>query len=170
MGYVNNKVMSIKNQLVLNPQTQRAVKIGSRTWMNLVKQGIIENDYKDENELSKYSEDDSPEEVEQRIKKINKRLPPYKQAVRGRGKYKNKLVTRNKRLAPTDVSRYTAKMATRVVRENIDELSHCDDIESVLEQLIHSEMVNENRTTKKRPQYQVQEPDEYDDDSSDSSY
>ncbi len=84
---------------VLNPRTKRKVKVGGRVWLNLVKQGIFSPEFRDDKELHdvESGKDLRKEvEVEMKIKELNETLPPNQQAVRGRGRFKGKLVTRNK--------------------------------------------------------------------------
>lgn len=168
-----------KGDIIINPNTQRPVKVGSRTWLNLVKQGVVEGRYTDPKELGQLPEkyeEIPPEEVEEKIEQVNKTLPRHQQAVRGRGKYKGKIVSRNKRLAPEEVSRYTARVATRAVANNINTLAEYedDDIEGMLEKMILAEMMGGNskpqakpkgRTKKEQPQQEAYEevaPEEYD--------
>ena len=166
-----------KGDIIINPNTQRPVKVGSRTWLNLVKKGIVEGRYTDPKEIGELPEqyeEIPPEEVEEKIEKVNKTLPRGQQAVRGRGRYKGKIVSRNKRLAPEEVSRYTAQVATRAVANNINTLADCedDDIEGILEKMILEEMMGNNtqakpkRTKQKAPPqkeaYEEVAPEEYD--------
>ena len=178
-----------KGDIIINPRTQRPVKVGSRTWLNLVKQGIVEGRYTDPNELGnlpeKY-EELPPEEIEQKIEEVNRTLPRGQQAVRGRGRYKGKIVSRNKRLAPEEVSKYTTQVATRAVRNNIEAIADYDeddDIEGMLEKMILAEMMGNNtqpramapvergrgrpkrteqKTEQKKEKYETVAPDEYD--------
>ena len=140
----------VKGQIMINPNTSRPIRVGSRTWLNLVKKGVVEGRYTDPKELKalpeKY-EELPPEEIEEEIKRVNFHLPRHQQAVRGRGKYKGKIVSRNKRLAPEEVSKYTAQVATRAVANNIETLAEYedDDIEGMLEKMILEEMMNGSR-------------------------
>ena len=69
------------SQHIINPKTQRPVKIGSRTWRKLVSDGIIENQKIDEPcELYELSGEDN---IDQKINELNKSLPITEQAVRG---------------------------------------------------------------------------------------
>ena len=164
-----------KGDIIINPNTQRPVKVGSRTWLNLVKQGVVEGRYTDPKELGQLPEkyeEIPPEEIEEKIEQVNKTLPRHQQAVRGRGKYKGKIVSRNKRLAPEEVSRYTAQVATRAVANNINTLAEYedDDIEGMLEKLILAEMMGGNSKPRAKPKkvqpqqeaYEEVEPEEYD--------
>ena len=177
---LQNQSIPKKGDIIINPNTQRPIKVGSRTWLGLVKKGIISGHYRDPRELEVLPEEDDNEQVEQRIQTINKTLPRGKQAVRGRGKYKGKIVSRNRRADPADVSRYTAQIASRAVSNNIDALVESDDIEGMLEQMILQEMMatrpasappvvskKVGRPKKKQAEeeqrYELQEPDEYDD-------
>jgi len=132
-----------KGDIIINPNTQRPVKVGSRTWLNLVKQGLVSGHYTDPRQLEEvpeqYREDNKY--VEQKIETINKTLPRGKQAVRGRGKYKNKIVSRNTQPSSEEISRYTAQIASRAVNNNIDALVDSDDLEGMLEKMIMEEMM-----------------------------
>ena len=117
--------------------------MGSRTWLNLVKQGLVSGHYTDPRQLEEvpeqYHEDNKY--VEQKIETINKTLPRGKQAVRGRGKYKNKIVSRNTQPTSEEISRYTAQIASRAVNNNIDALVESDDLKGMLEKMIMEEMM-----------------------------
>lgn len=166
-----------KGDIIINPSTQRPVKVGSRTWLNLVKKGLVEGRYSDPKELDelpdKY-EELPPQEVDEQIKNVNKTLPRGQQAVRGRGRYKGKIVARNKKLETEEVSRYTAQAATRAVANNIDALAGCDgdDIETMLQKMILEEMVGTKASAprgrpKQREQYEEQLPEQYDEEEDD---
>ena len=138
-----------KGDYIVNPNTQRVCKVGSRTWLGLVKQGLVSGHYRDPRELDTIPEthDDDTNDykynnsVEQKIETINKTLPRGKQAVRGRGKYKGKIVSRNTQPSSEEISRYTAQIASRAVNNNIDELVESDDLEGMLEKMILEEMM-----------------------------
>ena len=134
----------------INPKTGRLVKMGSRTWINLIKKGLISVDDieipKDENIIEEF-EEIPEEELEQKIKKINEELPIGTQAVRGRGKYANKIVKRSKTPSIQEITKNTVKKATKAVLNNIDELteeiySDYDDMSERLEKMIMEEMMN----------------------------
>jgi len=172
-----------KGDIIINPSTQRPVKVGSRTWLNLVKKGLVEGRYSDPKEIGQLPdqyEEIPPQQVDQQIQQVNQTLPRGQQAVRGRGRYKGKIVTRNKRLAPEDVSKYTAQVATRAVANNIEALAGCEDgndIENMLQQMILEEMVGSKKASapRGRPKQQQQEqyveeyPDQYDEEEDDEN-
>lgn len=168
-----------KGDIIINPKTSRPVKVGSRTWLNLVKEGLVDGHYKDSKQLGVIDEKYTTEEVEEKIREVNKRLPPNRQAVRGRGKYKGKLVSRKKQLNTVDTAKAVARSASRAVNNNLDELIESgDDFQNALEQLILQEMMNDNSVVNKRSKpinipnkenyYEVKEDNEneyeYDDD------
>jgi hypothetical protein len=164
---MNNQNIPKKGDIIINPNTQRPVRVGGRTWLGLVKKGLVEGRYTDPKELKQNYD----ENVDEDIKRINETLPRGQQAVRGRGKYKNKIVSRNVKPPIEDVSRYTAQMASRVVNENIESLADCDDMEAELERLIMQEMTMQKPKQSKprgRPtkvqtqQYELKEPEQYD--------
>tara|TARA_R110001599_G_scaffold73668_1_gene203650 strand:+ start:6333 stop:6938 length:606 start_codon:yes stop_codon:yes gene_type:complete len=182
---MSNQSIPNKGDIIINPNTQRPVRVGGRTWLGLVKKGLIEGRYTDPKELSRIPE--HPQEIEQEIQRVNQTLPRGQQAVRGRGKYKGKIVSRNIRPPTEEVSRYTAQMASRVVNENIEdlaELADSDDLEAELERLILQEMAGNKPTYYQQPtepkvgksrgrprkqvqqveQFELQEPDMFDKD------
>jgi hypothetical protein len=133
-----------KGDIIINPNTQRPVKVGSRTWLKMVKDGLIEGRYSDPNELYTIDEKQDEDEVESKIKELNKTLPYDQHSVRGRGKYKDKLVKRNKQPNPQELTQHTAKTASRIVSQNMETLSGLDnhyDIEKELERMILEEMM-----------------------------
>ena len=168
---MSNSTVPKKGDIIINPNTQRPIQVGGRSWLKLVKEGVVSGHYTDPKKLAPIG--DNPEE---QIEEFNKSLPRGKQAVRGRGKYKGQITTRNKNPDTEDVSRYTAQMASRIVNDNIESLADCDDIEAELEKLILAEMAGgrPKKTSKKkvgRPRktsttteekYVLQEPSQYD--------
>jgi hypothetical protein len=145
--------MTKKGQIIINPKTSRPVKVGSRTWLKLVKEGILEGVYDDPNELYSYAPDNL-ENLEEKRTELDKTLPKGKQAVKGRGKYKNKLVVRNKRLNAQDVADYTRKNTIKVVADcfatnDLNDLTD-EEIREKLEKLVMREMLKEQPAVRRR--------------------
>lgn len=169
-----------KGDFIVNPSTSRPIRVGSRTWLELVKKGLVSGHYSDPRELAVIEDG---EDVEQKINEINKTLPRNTQGVRGRGKYKGKIVSRNTQPSSEEISRYAAQIAARTVNNNIDELAEADDLEDMLEKMIMREMLTVpvmrrslNKRTVGRPaktqeyddnKYQVEDVPEYEDDDDD---
>lgn len=171
-----------KGDIIISPLTSRPIRVGGRIWLGLVKKGLVEGRYTDPKELSQSYTDET---IGEDIERINKTLPRGQQSVRGRGKYKGKIVSRNVKPNTEEVSRYTAQMASRIINENIDHLAEFDDMEAELERLILEEMaggmgkkkvVNKpvgrgrGRPPKQQPveqQFMLEEPQEYDDEEHD---
>ena len=93
--------MRKSGDLVINPRTKRPIKVGGRTWLKLVREGVFEAEYQDENEICDIENSDDLS-IEQRKINADKNLAADKHAVRGRGRHKNKLVIRNKRKQDID--------------------------------------------------------------------
>ena len=156
-----------KGDIVINPSTQRPVKVGSRTWLALVKKGVFEGKYSDPKELYSIEDDTN---IEEKIEEINKQLPINEQSVRGRGKYANKIIKRNKTPSVKDTIHHTVKVASQTVAENYEELQEAEDFEAMLENMIMSEMMGRPKTKPKpikdkpvlEKRYYCQEPEEYD--------
>ena len=145
-----------KNDFVINPQTKRPVKVGTQTWTKLVKQGILDGNYADDNILDECKEDCSQDEIDEQIQEINSHLPAGLTAARGRGKYANKIVKRHKQLNIQEITKKTSKLASKIV--NRDE----DIDEDELEQMIFNELMigkpkKLKQTQKKSANYQTKE-------------
>jgi hypothetical protein len=101
-----------KGDIIINPKTSRPVRVGSKVWLKLVREGLVDGHY---------SNDDLPPIDERPVLKRQSRVV--------------------KRQEPkTDMKRYTAQTASRVVNKNIEHLIGCDDLELELERLIMEEM------------------------------
>lgn len=172
-----------KTQFVINPNTSRPVKIGSKTWTKLVKDGLITGtnalDTIAEDHIVGEIDDELEDEVQEKITDLNKEMPVDQQVVKGRGKYKNKLVKRKKaQVNIKEISEQVATAASVAISNNIDELADVepDDIEGLLKSLIMEELVTpasspvrNTRTRNSRGKYRLQSESESDsDDESDS--
>ena len=147
-----------KNDIIISPTTSRPIKVGGRSWLKLVKEGLVSGHYIDPKKLGKIS--DNPDE---QIEEINKTLPRGKQAVRGRGRYKGQITTRNKTPDIQDVSRHTAKMAGKIVNDNIENFAELegDDIETEIERLILQELaIAKGPQTKKKTRNKIKAEEE----------
>lgn len=164
--------MSSSNNLVVNPQTGRPVKVGSRTWIKLVNDGLIESDYNDPNELYEIQDVDEKDDINKMKRELNEGLGPSSQAVLGRGKYKNKLVKRTKTPSKKETINFTAKVATKRMKEiPQDQDLDDDEIADILSKMIAEEMMISHTRTKpkaipKRPAtpipYEEEETEEED--------
>jgi len=165
-----------KGDVIINPLTQRPVKVGSRTWLKLVREGLVEGKYSDPKEIYTVQEGDDEQEL---INQFNETLPPNVQAVRGRGKYANKIVKRHRQPSTETTSRYTVKTTARKIknRDVYEDLQGGGNFEEDLEALIMSELTNINNSELEReyddddslisiPEQYVYEDDEDDGDSS----
>ena len=128
-----------KGDIIINPKTQRPVRVGSRTWLKLVKEGLIQGHYSDPNEIYDVKDGDNEEEL---IQQFNETLPPTQQAVRGRGRYANKIVKRNKQPSTRQITQHTARTTARKLKdpEVYERLQEADDFEAELENLIMTEL------------------------------
>ena len=128
-----------KGEYIINPETRRPVKVGSRVWHKLVSKGLIAGKYLDSVELHTLRVGD---DVKTLIKKFNKELPIGYQAVRGRGKYANMIVKMRKQPSTYETTKYTIrKMAKKLKdKELYDDLQDRGNFEDDLEQLIMSEL------------------------------
>ena len=134
-----------KNDYMINPLTKRNIRVGSRIWINLVKDGVIQGQYSDDNILAETEElsnlDDDT--ITDKINELNESLPIGVRAVKGRGRYENKIVKRHSQITHQDMAKSTAKKTSKILSKNLEELSDLsqEDMETELERLILSEIM-----------------------------
>jgi len=114
---------------MINPLTQKPIKIGGRVYIKLVNDGIISahNDLL-KNELDTYDNDDDAKELIKSHNDILQENFNHKlQAVRGRGKHQNKIVVRHKK-EPSNLGKlYKQKEPQYVIHdEDAGEMSEID--------------------------------------------
>lgn len=149
MSQFSNDYIPAKGDVMINPNTQKPIKIGGPTWRKLVREGIVAPYYSDPKEIGDIPDGD----VENAIDEANKKLPFGKQAVRGRGRFKGKLVVRNKVPSAKESVEYAAKIASKVVKKNMSQLEEDDDdedLEKKMERIILEEMAIEKRGYEKK--------------------
>lgn len=145
------------SQHIINPRTQRPVKIGSRTWRKLVSDGIVEGKNEpDERELYSVNEGDN---VEEKIEELNASLPPTQQAVRGRGRFAGKVVKRRRQPSTEVVAGHTIKTTAQKLRDRqvYESLHENNNFEEDLEAMIMRELSNTLSVTPPA-EYKVNEP------------
>ena len=139
MSDTKNSNVPTKGDLVINPKTSRPIKVGSRVWLTLVKEGLIQGVYKDSHQLGEVNDN---ENVDEKIQELNKNLPINQQAVRGRGKYSGKIVKRSKPPSTRDTIKHTARTTARKIKdpEVYNDLQQTEDFEAQLEKMIMEEL------------------------------
>ena len=123
---------------IINPSTGRTVKVGSKVWIKLVKSNIVSGDYVDEHVIDDIKDDCSQGELDEKLTQIKSQLPSGITATRGKGKYANKIVKRHKQLNIQEITKKTAKLASKIVNQD-DRLGELDEDE--LEQMIFNELM-----------------------------
>ena len=176
----------MKDDIFINPKTQRPIRVGGVVWQRLVRDGVIEDQYNDRKDLHDIEEGEDVDEV---IQELNETLPANKQAVRGRGKYANKIVQRNKAPSSKDIVKLASKAAAKALKKKAPqkekkekfvvhkpeeeepeqepeqeepEDEEDDDIERKMEKLILEEMFGRPKTIsrQKKENYHTEEPEE----------
>ena len=153
-----------------NPLTNRPIKIGSKVWRELVKEGkLSDKNVVDENELYELKPADDSSEI---IKQLDKELPPNIKAVRGRGKYRGKIVTREKpfdNLKQTvDIVKKATVKAVKKLPKKVDSDNE-EDWEKALENMIMEEIVKPRSQVGKKEveeteeEYEVEEVEKEED-------
>ena len=142
----------INSDYVINPKTSRPVKVGSAVWMKLIKEGILKNNTKDKKELYELSTNDDIEKVKY---EINQKLPMTQQAVKGRGRYSNKIVIREKQPSAKDILTITKKSTSRMLQDddNIKKIKSLsdDDWENQVSNMILEEIAKPTKIAKSKP-------------------
>ena len=171
-------------EFVMNPKTRRLVKIGSTTWTKLVADGLLKGaetvDIIAQEQIVGEIDDTSLEdEIQEKITDLNKEMPVDQQIVKGRGKFKGKLVKRKKaQVNIKEISEQVATAASVAISNNIEQLAETDvdDLDDLLKSLIMEELitpasspVRNVRTRTSRGKYRLQSESETEDsDESDS--
>ena len=130
-----------KNDIIINPKTNRPIRVGSHVWKQLAKDGLVNNHYEDPKIL--YNLEIPKENIDQKITELNDRLPYTQQAVRGRGKYANKIVSRQKQPNIELIAKSSAKKSAKLIKEKANELEEYDEqeIESEIERMLMKEFI-----------------------------
>lgn len=100
----SGEVIPLMGSYVVNPETFRLVKVGNHTWRELVRKGVLSGKYEDERQLCILDAGTPQKDIDAKIKELNKSLPTDQQAVRGRGRYGNSLI--KKQRPPSRVTVY----------------------------------------------------------------
>lgn len=132
-----------KGDIIVNPNTNRPVRVGSATWLRLVKTGVVDGHYTDPRELAKIEPDEDLASVEQKINEVNKTLPMNKQACRGRGMLKGKIVARTKTPSAQEIARYNAKIGSapnNISEAYSDQEDEVENEEIVFEKILEKMM------------------------------
>ena len=135
-----NQIIPRKGDVIISPKTNRPIRVGSTAWRGLAREGLVPNYYTDPKVLCNTQ---TEEEVETKINELNQTLPYTHQAVRGRGHYKNQIVSRVKQPGVEIITKTTAKKASKLMKEKSNELEDMDEeeLERELEKLILGEIV-----------------------------
>lgn len=158
---------------VLNPETNRYVKVGSKKFRELVRHNILENVPTEK--PKPIHEAKNNEEAAEYVTKLNKNKIGMKKntSARRRG---NKVYEWSNTLHQEDIAEYTAKAASRTLHKNMDSLAEkledayennsddeLGDFEHNLKNLILQEMINpdvaKKPTTNMRKGYKKQQPE-----------
>ena len=100
------------------------------------------------------------ENIDEKINELNDKLPYTQQAVRGRGKYANKIVSRQKQPNIELIAKSSAKKSAKLIKEKANELEEYDEqeIESEIERMLMKEFIiprskpmGIDKKTKKQP-------------------
>jgi hypothetical protein len=133
------------------------VTVGGHAWLSLVKSKLLQGYYADPNQLRGFKPTD---DIKALRKELDDKLPLDKQAVRGRGRYRGKLVKRHRPLDEKMAKKVTSKaMAMALKNKKVDmgdvNSMGLEDLQSLLEQLTQDEMHRNMRKAKPEPQLEM---------------
>ena len=150
-----------KGDTIINPNTNRGVKIGSKTWRSLVKQGLVSGAYKNTPiEKNIMLETDDPDEIEAKKKFYSEpeNKEEHENITKVKTKNGTKLVKRNKPLKPEEVVVHTARIASRALKQG--KLKHIEDdeLDKHLESIIAEELIKNKKKAPRKKSVKVKEP------------
>ena len=143
---VGNNVPT-RGDKILNPKTNRMIVVGGNAWKKIVAEGIIDGVYKDPTQLTDIKEN---EDINAQKARLDKTLPLGTHAVKGRGRYKGKMVRRKKCLFEDDMNKVASNglaKALKAGKVDINNLS-MEELQEALQTLTKKE-VERTRNPKK---------------------
>ena len=133
-----------RNEYVRSPVTNRQIKVGGRAYNKLVKEGYFEEGYDDDNILQEFGGEETENMVlmKDKIDELNGTLPKSIRAVRGRGRYKNKIVKKYSRSRKQPKPKRKKTIERQQARQILDQIADLDfegDPEGQLAELIRQQ-------------------------------
>lgn len=155
---------------VINPVTGRPVAVGGRIWKDLIRDGYLQENQQQRQIQSKTKRykvketnyDDYNQDDYQDNETYEKNEPVTSVKNYNKIKPKKKIGKRKKNLPENQFVDYTAKCATNVLRnklENLDYNLDDDEIKDQLQEMILQEMINQSQS-QKLSKYQEYDSDE----------
>ncbi len=101
----------------------------------------MNNHYEDPKIL--YNLEIPKENIDEKITELNDKLPYTQQAVRGRGKYANKIVSRQKQHNIDLIAKSSAKKSAKLIKEKANQLEEYNkqEIESEIERMLMKKFI-----------------------------
>ena len=154
------------SEYVLNPTTKRMIKLGSKTYLKLIREGVIaDKHYVGTQQIPNFEtgenhiniEDLTGSDLKEVIDEQTMKLENGLVAVPGRGKYKGKLVKRKKNVRTKDLATIATKASVRVIKDHLPEINnhsnHFQDddeaLEKLIQELVSSEMMKADKVDEK---------------------
>jgi len=151
---------------VINPKTKRMIKLGSKTYLKLIREGVIADSHyvgtqqipnfetgENHIDISDLKGVDLKEVLDEQTLKLENGMV----AVPGRGKYKGKLVKRKKNVRTKDLAKIATKASVKVIKDHLPEINnhsnHFQDddeaLEKLIQELVASEMMKADKVDEK---------------------
>jgi len=141
---INTANIPQRGTKILNKKTGRMVTVGGQAWQKLVKAGEIPGMYNDPKQLEDIKDD---ADIKKQKEKLDEELPDNYHTVKGRGRYKGKLVKRKKPMNPKRAISLTSKALARAIKlEEIEDLNNMSikQLQDRLEKLTEWQMTQNN--------------------------
>ena len=152
--------MSKEHNYVINPLTQRPIKKNGKSYYNLLEDGILPSEEKDEKPIDKniicVIKDMEKKDIEILRKEYNANTEKYFASV-GRGKYEGYLIRRARKQTKDEFILKLAKKVQKAFLQKLegDESDDDDMDEDGISQLIHDLILIEGRKLTSRSKYIV---------------
>ena len=131
---------------ISNPLTKRPIRVGGRVYTRLQKQGYFQEGYADKEILDDLGgETENIKIMKKKIEELNQELPKNLQAVKGRGKYKNKIVKRYRKFPKKEIvaSISEERAQARQLMKLLQSLPEDGDMETQLTDLLSGNQIQE---------------------------
>lgn len=147
------------SSMVINPLTNRTVKVGGKTWRKLIRDGIIKKE--EVSNVLYVAKDKEHAQFALNILKENKEIPKNKYI----SKSGNKIICKSKPLSQAELSKYVSETSIQIFNENKNntDLTDLDDAElsEVFQKMIMERMISNQPNTlpnSPKPKFRLETP------------
>jgi hypothetical protein len=118
-----------KNNIIINPKTNRPIKIGGRVYNKLIRDGTLRLNNNSSKVIFKFDNSYTDDQLENIKNTLQHQNDDDYNIVKGRGIYENTLVKSHSKLKPNDVIPICAKIISHIFENNIEDWINLSDAE-----------------------------------------